>query len=364
MIETKIDQELDYLFEDESSKFNTKEYQELAGFYEESMGNIAIPKKGNVVTGEYMGISAEQHVFYVKGFKDDIRIDDKPSESKYLQNSEKGDIIDVLIVDVNNGTNFIIKGSISELYESKAHDELKSLDDGVSVTSIVKDINPAGYDVEILHGGVTLKGFMPNTLAGVNKLHNPESIIGSKFEVMIESYSENEGTYIVSRRAYLETLIPQEVDKLEYGVAYTGFVTGTTKFGVFVQFNECLTSMIHKANINTEWQKRMDDIKPGFEIDFYIKEIIKDRNGKYKIISTQILRETLWDTIKSGHVLDSTVIAIKPFGALVKLDDETIGLIHISEINKTNAKLEQGQDLKVKVISIDRSSRKIFLTLA
>jgi len=367
MIQTTPSPEFDYLFEEESNKFKTKEYLELSKLYEQSFVNMSkfgsIPNKGDIISAEYLGMSAEQHLFYVKGFKDDIRIEDKPSESKYLQNAQKGDIIDVLITKIDNGTNFLIKGSISELYESRAHDALKSLEDGIPVMAKVKELNPAGYEMELYHGGVILKGFMPNTLAGVNKLSEPQSIVGNNFEVMVESYSENEGTYIVSRRAYLYSLIPDAIAQLEYGTPYTGYVTGTTPFGIFVEFNECLTGMIHKANINTDWQNRISDIKAGFEIDFYIKEVIKDKNNNFKIILTQVLRETLWDTIKNGQVLSGIIKDTKPFGTLVRLDDETVGLIHTSEMEKIGKKFTPGQELKVKVLSLDRSSRKIFLTV-
>lgn len=366
MIETITpNPELDYLFEENSNKFKTKEYQELAKLYKKFINkSCSIPSKGDIIASQYMGISADQHVFSVDGLKDDIRIENRPAETKYLQNSKKGDIIDVLVTKVDNGITFSIKGSISELYESRAHDALKSLESGIPVMAKVKELNPAGYEMELFHAGVTLKAFMPNTLAGVNKLSEPLSIVGNNFEVMVESYSENEGTYIVSRRSYLYSLIPDAVAKLQHGIPYTGYVTGTTPFGVFVEFNECLTGMIHKANINSDWQNRIGDIKPGFEIDFYIKEVFKDKNNKSKIILTQVLRETLWDTIKNGQLLDATVISVKPFGALVKLDDETLGLIHTSEMKKIGVKFSPGQDLKVKVLSLDRSSRKIFLTVA
>ena len=160
---------------------------------------------------------------------------------------------------------------------------------------------------------------MPNTLAGINKLYDPNSIVGQTFEVMIESYAEQEGTYIVSRRKYLQSLIPTAIKQLKYGEVYSGHVTGTTPFGVFVEFNECLTGMIHKANVNPEWQEKLTSIKPGFNIEFYIKEVIKD-----KIILTQILRETLWDNIKNGQTLSGVVRETKQFGTLVSLDDETV----------------------------------------
>jgi predicted RNA-binding protein (virulence factor B family) len=116
--------------------------------------------------------------------------------------------------------------------------------------------------------------------------------------------------------------------------------------------------MIHKANVDPEWQEKLTTIKPGFEIQFYIKEVIKD-----KIILTQILRETLWDNIKNGQVLDGVVRDTKQFGTLINLDSETVGLIHTSEMEKLGKKFTSGQQLKVKVLSVDRMSRKIFLTL-
>lgn len=363
MTQTIGNPDLAYLFEDNSFKArkNSKAYDELSKLYNSI--KMSIPNSGDIVSAEYTGISANQHVFSVPGYKDDIRIENRASEAKYLKNVSLGDFVDVLIVDVNND-DFYIKGSISELYESRAHQNLKSLEEGASVTAHIKSINPAGYDVEILHGGVTLPGFMPNTIAGINKLYDPNSIVGQTFEVMIESYSEQEGTYIVSRRKYLQSLIPDAVKALEYGTPYDGHVTGTTPFGVFVEFNDCLTGMIHKANINPDWADRISEIKPGFQISFYIKEIIKDRNFP-KLILTQVLRESLWDNIKNGQVIDGKIKEVKPFGTLVNLDEETVGLIHSSEMEKLGKiKFEPEQNLKVKVLSVDRTSRKIFLTIA
>jgi len=358
-------EELAYLFEDNSyttkngkkvkNEKNSPEHLALKKLYGDF--DVQVPEKGSVSPSVYIGQKDDQYLFEVSGYKDYVRVDNRPNEAKYLKNIEIGDIIDVIITEVNE-KNYIIRGSISTLYESRAHANLKSLEEGESVTVLVKSLNPAGYDVEIYNGGVTLPGFMPNTLAGINKLVDSNSIVGVTFEVMIESFSENEGTYIVSRRKYLQTLAPAATKELNQETVYSGHVTGTAPFGVFVEFNDCLTGMIHKANVHPEWQNRLSDIKPGFEIEFYVKEIIKD-----KIILTQILRETLWDNIKNGQVLDGIVKDTKQFGTLINLDDETVGLIHTSEMEKLGKKFTPGQELKVKVISVDRMSRKIFLTV-
>lgn len=322
--------------------------------------DMIFPHRGELINAKYDGVKSGQHCFSVVGYKDYIRVDNKPSENKYLKNITIGNKIDVLISNVKDGTDFMIGGSISEIYESRAHQSLKDLDDDAVVIANIKSSSPAGYDVEIIHGGITLPGFMPNTLAGINKLHDPESITNQSLPVMIESFSREEGTYIVSRRKYLKTLIPDAIRELEYNHVYTGHVTGTAQFGVFVEFNECLTGMIHKANINEEWSDRISEIRPGTEIDFYVKEVILKEE---KIILTQVLRETLWDTIKSGQLIDGVVKDNKRFGTLVHLDDETVGLIHSSEMEKFNKKISPDDDVLVKVLAVDRTNRKIFLTL-
>ena len=337
-----------------------KKGQKLQDKYLDSLYDsiqIETPSAGSVVRSTYLGMMSNQYVFSVVGYKDDVRIENKPGEAKYLNSIEVGEQVDLLITEVVQSTYFI-KGSIASLYESIAHENMKSLEEGESVTAYIRALNPAGYDVELTNGGVTLPAFMPNTLAGINKLYDPSSIIGDTFQVMVESFSEHEGTYIVSRRKYLQSLIPDEISNLEFNTLYGGRVTGTTPFGIFVEFNECLTGMIHKANVTEEWQNRISEIKPGQQIEFYIKEIIKD-----KIILTQVLRETLWDTIKNGQLIEGRVKDVKQFGTLVILDDETVGLIHTSEMEKLGKKFTSGQDIRVKVLSVDRSSRKIFLTL-
>lgn len=341
------------LLEDELSKnISRREMEELHKEYD-----VKNPKAGQVSNCVFLGISCADFTFD-GGFKDYIRVEEKPGEAKYLVNTKIGDSVDILIMNINE-TNYQINGSIAALYESKARTSLTNLNNQTAVTVNVKDLTPAGYTVDIFYEGVTLPGFMPNTLAGINKLSSPEAIIGQTLEVMIESFSGDEGTYIVSRRRYLQTLIPQAIKQLMNGVIYEGTVTGTTAFGIFVEFKDCLTGMIHKTNLNPELQERISEVLPGMTIQFYIKEIIKD-----KIILTQVLKESLWDLIKVNQIITGKVRDIKSFGVLVSLDEETNGLIHTSELEKSSRKPQLNEEIKVRIIAIDRMNRKIFLSVS
>lgn len=63
-----------------------------------------------------------------------------------------------------------------------------------------------------------------------------------------------------------------------------------------------------------------------------------------------------------GMVVTGKVTGIKKFGAFIALDQGGSGLVHISEIsdayvNDINDHLQEGQEVKVKVKSIDENGR-------
>ena len=63
-----------------------------------------------------------------------------------------------------------------------------------------------------------------------------------------------------------------------------------------------------------------------------------------------------------GSVLEGKVTGITKFGAFVSLPEGKSGLVHISEIaytyvNDVKDHLQEGQEVKVKVIGVDESGR-------
>lgn len=69
-----------------------------------------------------------------------------------------------------------------------------------------------------------------------------------------------------------------------------------------------------------------------------------------------------------GEKLTGTVTGIQPYGAFVALDEETQGLVHISEITygfvkDINEFLKIGQEVKVEVLEVDEAAGKISLSI-
>ena len=74
------------------------------------------------------------------------------------------------------------------------------------------------------------------------------------------------------------------------------------------------------------------------------------------------------EKIETGSVLTGKVTGIQPYGAFIALDDNTQGLVHISEITHgyvkdINEHLKVGDEVQVKVLSIDENAGKIGLSI-
>jgi len=337
-----------------------QEYLLMLKAVEKTFNDNKEVKEGQIINGTIFKIT-EKEIIIDFSYKDYIYVEYKGSDSRIIEKLEQGQNIDVMITEIVDNP-YQIKGSITELIKLNINSKLKTYyKENIPLDATVKELIPAGFMLDIDIDLITLPAFMPNILAGVNRLskEEAESLKGQKIKVLLETLQQDKGIYVVSRKKYLKTLIPEEIKKLKRNeTLYTGKITGTKDFGVFVEFNNCLTTMIHKVNLKKDVD--ISTLKPGASIDFYVKDVLKGN----KIVSTQVITESLWDKIKLGKVFKATVIDKKPFGILVKLDKETTGLIQNIYFKDDKRAFNSGDVVKVKVISIIRDDRKLYLDLA
>lgn len=333
-------------------------------------------KVGDTIIGKVAGETLTDYLFDI-GYKDFLRVEKRNAETNALlryvdenntisQDSE----IEILITELKDSP-YTLKGSLVSLHKNHTYtDMLENSDE--PILAYIQESLPAGFTLQLNYDGYKIPAFMPNVLAGVNKLTIEQSnkLVGQTIEIMIESFSADKGTFIASRKKYLKSLIPNEISNLEIindkgePTLYRGTITGTAKFGIFVEFSNIgsniniLTGMIHKDNLSDEYKNTYQTLQAGSSIDFYIEEIIGE-----KLILTQVWKESSWNKIEMGNEYMADVIDEKSFGLLVRLDDqETKALIPSSLIEKMNKKPAIGDRLKVKVISIDKNKRKIYLS--
>jgi small subunit ribosomal protein S1 len=100
-------------------------------------------------------------------------------------------------------------------------------------------------------------------------------------------------------------------------------------------------------------------------------EKIDDQTGKIGL-SYRDLLDHPWMNVQESFPVDSvakgTVSRIANFGAFVKLAPGVEGLVHISELShgrvqSVNAVLSEGQEVDVKILSIDTDAQRIALSM-
>lgn len=282
-----------------------------------------------------------------------------------------GEEISVKITGDKNSRGYIIGSVEAGIKAAVLKDILQAIEDGGSAyTGTVTGMIPnGGYFVNIQ--GVDC--FMPGSLAGINKLVDFGSIVGTEMFVVPMSYSPERGTVIVSHRKYLQAMIPAKLEELKnnIGVTKTGNVTGSAKYGVFVEFDGCLTGMIHANDLTPEMAEKHKarEIMPGDPIEFKVKEII---NAK-KITLTQLeVVETVdpWQEIAGKYSsfpveVTGVIKSVKDYGVFVDIGDNIVGLLHVSELpeGREPSDMSKNDAITVQITRIDTETRKVFLKL-
>lgn len=324
----------------------------------------SIVKKGEIHDGIIYGIT-----------KDTISIDIGYRELVYVKTSKEPEEFRNLLVGeetavlITNTDNSHIDGSISGGVKQKVFIDLRNsvkLANTAWIGKVNHVIENGGYIVSVQG----IECFMPGSLAGINKLSNFESIIGQELYVVPISFSTNRGTIVVSHRKYLQALIPQEIMKIEdnIGEELIGNVTGTAKYGVFVEFNECLTGMIHKNDLNEETFDlfKKHKINPGDEIKFKVKEVVS--NTKITLTQKTNIGINPWYNINTRYsipsIVNAKVKAKKDYGLFVIIEEGISGLLHVSEIGEDVMKVfNPGDEITVKITRIEEESQRVFLKL-
>lgn len=247
-----------------------------------------------------------------------------------------------------------LKISLWQGHIKKTKDEFMEQVSSPSKAYIAKvmNANRGGYFVEV--SGV--EAFMPGSLAAPNKIMDFQTLVGKEVIVMVEDFLKEMNSFIVSHKKYIDHVLPQKLAELDMNKIYSGNITGTSKFGIFVEFGDIFTGLLHHSKMKPDTLDRFRkrDFKPGDELSFYIGEVTKDN----RIILTEESPEEKKKKIEvfieenKEKILDSRVAAVMNFGVIVNVGDIT-GIIPAKEfrLRKISTRnFVSGDQIKVKFL--------------
>ncbi|MEK3934759.1 30S ribosomal protein S1 [Sporosarcina sp. FSL W7-1349] len=241
--------------------------------------------------------------------------------------------------------------------------------EGDRVTGKVTKIEDKSVTVEI--PGAPFDGVIP--ISELSSLHIEKASdaveVGQELELSIIKVEED--NYVLSKRKIdAEDAWDSLEEKFNNGEVIETEVKDVVKGGLVVDLG--VRGFIPASLVEDYFVESFDEYK-GRTMTFKIVEMDKEKNRL--ILSHRAViqeekaaqKEEVLENLKAGQVLEGTVQRLASFGAFVDIGGVD-GLVHISQlshehIEKVSDVLKEGDKVNVKVLSVDRDSERISLSI-
>ena len=217
--------------------------------------------------------------------------------------------------------------------------------------------------------------FMPSSQIDVRPLKKVDHLMNIPVKVIATKIDKNRGNVCVSRRAVLEKSKNAEIKEVlknlkEGDIVDNAIVKATTDWGIFLDING-IDALLHVSDLSHGRVKKPADlVNVGQKIKVKITKI--DSKTNRVSASVKAMTEDPFENIekkyKIGEIYEGEVTKIMDYGCFVKIEDGIEGLIHNSELDWTNKNvkpskiLSVSQNIKFKIVSIDKESKRISLS--
>ena len=159
-----------------------------------------------------------------------------------------------------------------------------------------------------------------------------------------------------------------EVDKI-----HEGEITNITEFGLFIKINEDVDGLIHVNDLSWE-NKAEEEIKKyqkGMTIKSKVLEIDVEKERialGIKQLEKDPFEDALNEKLKKGSLVTCLIENVLDSGLEVKLENNILGFIKKVDLSRDKeeqkpSRFAKGEKVDAMVASIDKSSRKLYLSI-
>ncbi|KRM55989.1 30S ribosomal protein S1 [Lacticaseibacillus sharpeae JCM 1186 = DSM 20505] len=342
----------------------------------DALNSVSTVKVGDVVKAEVLAIEDKQLTVGIEGTGVEgvvplkelstQPVDDIHTEAKI------GDELELVVIstigkDKENGQYLLSKRRLEA--QKVWADIQKEYEAGNTITAPVTSVVKGGL---VVNAGV--RGFVPASMVADHFVEDLNQYKGQELEFKIVEIDATENRLILSHRAVIEASKAEArkeiFAKLAVGDVLEGKVARLTNFGAFVDLGG-VDGLVHVSQISFDRvDKPSDVLKVGQEVKVKVLNLDEEKN-RISLSIKAALPEP-WDDIEDkaaeGSVLTGTVRRLTNFGAFVEVFPGVEGLVHISQISHEHIGtpqevLSEGQEVQVKVLSVDPSAHRLQLSI-
>ena len=342
----------------------------------EALNSVKEVNVGDIVKGEVLAFDENKQVIVgiegtgVEGVVPARELGVKADELE--DKVSVGDMLDLVVISKigsdKEGGSFLL--SQRRLQARKVWDDIeKKFENGETITAPVTQVVKGGLVVD---AGV--RGFIPASMISDRYVEDLNQYKGQELKLQIVEIEPSENRLILSHKEAAkeerEAQRKEAMDKLTVGETVEGKVARLTNFGAFIDLGG-VDGLVHVSEISYDHVNKPSDVlKVGQDVKVKVLDV-DEEHGRISLSIKQTLPQP-WDEvgekIAEGDVLDGTVKRLTSFGAFVEVMPGVEGLVHISQISHKhiatpNEVLEPGQEVKVKVLSVDPAAHRLALSI-
>lgn len=290
-------------------------------------------------------------------------------EDEELRKLSPGDEVEVIFTGLVGGALVFASGD-DPTAGGTDRSVMQAFETGLPVDGKVQAEVNGGYEVTV---GKT-RGFCPYSQMALHREEGAE-YIGRNFAFLVEEYDPEEKNLILSRRALLERQMAERrealKETLEEGETRTGKVTRLADFGFFVDLGGA-EGLVPLRELS--WQRNVkpsDIVSVGQTVEVLVRSIDWDANRiSLSLRATQANPlDSFLATAQIGAEMTGKIVRLEQFGAFVELEPGVEGLLPIGaiakgrRINHPSQMVSEGQEVEVRIDSIDPDRKRISLRL-
>ena len=243
---------------------------------------------------------------------------------------------------------------------------------GSVVKARVTNLTDYGCFAEISEGieGLVHVSEMDHT----NKNIHPSKVVqvGDEVEVMILDIDEERRRISLGIKQTLANPWDEFDKKHERGDKITGTIKSITDFGIFIGLDGGIDGLVHLSDIswNETGEEAIRSYNKGDTVEAMVLSVDSEANRislGIKQLSSDPFNEYLVNNDR-GAIVNGKVKEVDAKGATIELANEVEAYLRASEIQRDRVEdatkhLSVGDDVEAKIISVDRKTRNINLSI-
>ena len=332
-------------------------------------------KIGKLLSGKIVSVNDKEIVLNVhENVEAVLPITEISNDEKnnFNETFKVGSEIEGKIISLSNSEGKIVLSRL-EIFREKSLSLLEEkFNNNERVVVLIKEDVKGGVIAEFK--GIKL--FIPASHLDFVHIENLNEFVGRELEIKILEMKEEKNQFkiIGSRRAVLEEekkiKEAQVWNSLILGDVIEGEVKRINTFGAFIDVNG-VDGLLHISEIS--WG-RIDKVSDVINIGDKIKAKIIgiDVENQKLSLSMKVLQHDPWSDVEEkypvGAVVLGKVVRFAEFGAFIELEPSVDALVHISQISHKRVNdirdfLEIGQEVKAKIVEINKDNKRIELSI-